>query len=117
MMEYIDLEKCKIVSINNVNDVIEIKVYMRVCCYDYVINEKTKEVLRGRSDKKIRLEYLITYVKSSTNNNKKEKCPNCGALVKMNASSTCPYCESVLVKNSSDYVMSKKTIIAQHSER
>ena len=45
------------------------------------------------------------------------KCPNCGAVVDINSSSTCPYCESTLVKDAADYVMSKKTCIRQHLDR
>ena len=46
-----------------------------------------------------------------------KKCPNCGAPVDIKASAICPYCDSTLVKDASDYVMSKKTCIGQHLER
>ena len=50
-------------------------------------------------------------------NNKEEKCPNCGAPVDIVSSATCPYCDSTLVKTASDYVLSKKTALGQTMER
>ena len=113
IMKDILLEEVKVVNIKNENKVFTMDVYLRVNCYDYVIKESTNEVLRGRDKQKLVIEYLITYVKTS-NNNKKTNCPNCGAEVTMNASHTCPFCESVIVKDSNNYVMSKKTCVSQH---
>ena len=47
--------------------------------------------------------------KEFENNKPEEKCPNCGAPVDINSSANCPYCDSTLVKDASDYAMSKKT--------
>ena len=65
-------------------------------------------------NQKIIIEYVLSFVKSSVNNKKEEKCPNCGAPVEIVSSSTCPYCDSVIVKDSNVYVMSKKTCVSQH---
>ena len=117
IMTNIELEEVKIIDIKNENNVITVDTYMRVKCYDYVINEKTGETLRGENNQKIIIEYVISYVKSAVNNNKEETCPNCGAKVDINSSAVCPYCDSTLVKNSADYVMSKKTCIGQYLDR
>ena len=117
IMKDITLEETKIIDIKKVNNIITVSVYMRVKCYDYVIKEKTGETVRGKDKNKIIIEYILSFVKSSTNNNSEETCPNCGALVDINASATCPYCDSTLVKDASDYVMSKKTCIGQQLER
>jgi len=108
--EYID---AKIIDIRNENGVITINVYLRVKCLDYVINEKTKKTLRGSDSRRLDIEYVLSFVKSETDNKDVEKCPNCGAPVEMTSSATCPYCDSVLVKNANKYVMSKKTCINQ----
>lgn len=117
VMTDITLDEVKIIDIKEQNNIITTSVYLRVKCYDYVIKEATNEVVRGREKDKIVIEYVLSFVKSSVNNNKEEKCPNCGAKVEINSSSTCPYCDSVLVKDASDYVMSKKTCVGQYLDR
>ena len=117
IMKDITLLESKIIDIKKENDVITTSVYLKVKCYDYVIKEATNEVVRGKNNQKIVIEYILSFVKSATNNNNEEKCPNCGAPVEINSSATCPYCDSTLVKNSSDYVMSKKTCIGQSLDR
>ena len=107
----------KIVDVQKIDDVITINVYLKVKCYDYVINEKTNEVVRGQDSNKVIIEYKLSFVKSANNTNKIEKCPNCGAPVDIVSSATCPYCDSTLVKDASDYVMSKKTNIGQSVEK
>lgn len=117
IMINITLDEVKVIDIKKQNNIISTSVYLRVKCYDYVIKEATNEVVRGRDKDKIVIEYVLSFVKSAVNNNKEEICPNCGAKVEINSSSTCPYCDSVLVKDASDYVMSKKTCVGQYLER
>ena len=89
-----------------------IKKWLGVC-YDYVIALENNQVVRGQKDRKVMIEYIISFVKSTSNNKKVETCPNCGAPVDIVASATCPYCDSVLVKDASSYVISKKRIVWQ----
>lgn len=117
IMTNITLEDVKIIDIYKTNNVITTTVYMRVKCYDYVIKETTGETVRGKNNEKVIIEYILSFVKSADNNKTEEKCPNCGAPVDIKASATCPYCDSILVKDSADYVMSKKTCIGQHLDR
>ena len=117
IMSDISLEDVKIIDIRKENNIITANVYLRVKCYDYVIKESTNETVRGKDKDKIIIEYVLSFVKSSVNNKKEEKCPNCGAPVDINSSSTCQYCESTLVKDAADYVMSKKTCIGQYLDR
>lgn len=117
IMKDITLEEVKIIDIKKEKNIITTNVYMRVKCYDYVIKESTNETVRGNDKQKIIIEYILSFVKSSTNNKKEEKCPNCGAPVDIHASAKCPYCDSTLVKDASEYVMSKKTCIGQYLDR
>ncbi len=117
IMKDISLLDIKIIDIQKENDVITLSVYMKVRCYDYVIKEETSEVVRGNDKNMIIIEYVISFVKSASNDKKIEKCPNCGAPVDIVSSAICPYCDSVLVKTSSDYVMSKKTTVGQSIDR
>lgn len=117
IMKDIELVDVKITNIVKENDVIKINTYLNVKCYDYVIKESTNEVLRGKDDAKINIKYMLTFVKSATNSQTVEKCPNCGAPVDINSSATCEYCDSTLVKISGEYVMSKKEFLSQTLER
>jgi len=112
-IEYVD---CKVIDIKKAKGVISVQVYLRVKCLDYVINEKTKKTLRGSDSRRLDIEYVLSFVKSETDNKDVERCPNCGAEVKITSSATCPYCDSTLVKNASRYVMSKKTCVGQNFE-
>ena len=113
-IEYVD---AKITNIKLSDDVISVVVFLRVKCLDYVINEKTNKTVRGSDSTRLDIQYLLTLVKSKSNNNETEKCPNCGAPVDIVSSATCPYCNSTLVKDASNYVLSKKTCIGQRYDK
>ena len=114
VMKDITKEDVKIVSAKEENGIITIESYLKVNCYDYVIDKKTNKVLRGTDKNKLEIEYLITLVKDvNSDNDNITKCPSCGAEVKMTARGKCSYCKSVLVQKPSDYVMSKKECIGQ----
>lgn len=117
IMKDIELIDAKVIDIRKENNIITVDVYLNVRCYDYVIKEATKEVVRGKENAKLNIKYKLSFIKSATNNNKEEKCPNCGAPVDIVSSATCPYCDSTLVKTASDYVLSKKTALGQTMER
>ena len=70
IMTNITLEEVKIIDIKKENNVITVNTYMRVKCYDYVIKEATGETVRGKDKQKIIIEYVLSFVKSSVNNNK-----------------------------------------------
>lgn len=117
IMKDIELIDAKVIDIRKENNIITVDVYLNVRCYDYVIKEANKEVVRGKDNAKLNIKYKLSFIKSATNNNKEEKCPNCGAPVDIVSSATCPYCDSTLVKTASDYVLSKKTALGQTMER
>ena len=90
IMKDIELIDAKVIDIRKENNIITVDVYLNVRCYDYVIKEATKEVVRGKDNAKLNIKYKLSFIKSATNNNKEEKCPNCGAPVDIVSSATCP---------------------------
>ena len=102
----------KIIDIKEENDLLNVKVYLRIRMYDYVIN-KEGSVVRGTDKQRLDIEYEITFVKTSKDNTKETKCPNCGAKIEATARGKCEYCGTVITINATDYVMSKKTNIGQ----
>lgn len=94
------------------NNMLEIKARYYVEFYDYIINKETKKVLRGNSSRKIKMVYEFTFIKD-IENNKLDKCPNCGAPININSAGICEYCNSKLVDDSKNWVMSKKVSLMQ----
>ena len=101
----------KIIDVDKQNDIINVKVYLKVEMYDYVVDSEEK-VVRGDNKHKLIVEYVITFVKEN-NNTSETICPNCGSKVEATTSGKCEYCGAVIVVNAKDYVMSKKTCIGQ----
>lgn len=110
IMEYFDNIATKVYEIKKENNVITIEAFMAVTFYDYVINTKTGAVTRGSKNTRITNNYKMTFVVSNSKKNIK-KCPSCGAPIKKGSSTTCEYCNSTIVKQSTDFVLSKKTNI------
>lgn len=115
IMSEITYEDAKIYDIKEENGIITLRVFLTVKCFDYVCDENNN-VVRGRKDKKVRISYSLTFVKSKVSEDK-EKCPNCGALVDITSSEVCPYCRSLLVRTANKYVLSKKTNIWQEFDK
>ena len=106
--EFID---AKIIRVFDENNVINVKTYLRVCMYDYVVDENNK-VLRGDKNHKIDIQYIIDFVKEA-DTSKIEKCPHCGAEIKAITSGVCEYCRAKIVLPAKDYVMSRKMSVGQ----
>ena len=106
--EYID---SKIIKINKNYNNIELKLYLNIKMYDYVVNVKNEQLLKGNKKRKIDISYEITFEKSCIKNS--NICPNCGAKITNNASNKCEYCDSTIVSDNHDWVMSKKICVKQ----
>ncbi|MGN1337993.1 MAG: TIM44-like domain-containing protein [Candidatus Coprovivens sp.] len=111
IMNEFEIYDNKVIQIYEADNKVTIKVFMKVSFYDYVINSNTNEVIRGNKSKKITNNYIMEFVIVKPNTKDIKTCPNCGAPLEGVSSITCPYCDSVLVKDASDYILSKKTNI------
>ena len=112
IMSDFKLISTKITDIKEENGLLNITTYLNVTMYDYVV-EKDEKVLRGDDKHKIDISYLITFVKTSSQETRVTKCPNCGAEIDAVAGGKCEYCGTVIVVDAKDFVMSKKTCIGQ----
>ena len=79
-------------------------------CYDYIVDSQNK-VVRGNDKNKIEITYELTYIKSV--GEKVNKCPNCGAEINDDNSTTCEYCRAIITRNTSKWVLSKKQSLNQ----
>lgn len=103
-------EKIIIKNIKEENGNIIVEVYMCATFFDYIIDIDTNEVVRGNDALKVKNNYTMEFVKSKVVQNETVHCPNCNSEVHVNASGKCEYCGSTIVKNSKEFVLSKKQI-------
>ena len=101
----------KIIDVTEENNLINVKTYLRVWMYDYVIDENSK-VLRGDAKHRIDIEYIIDWVREK-DVSQIEKCPHCGAKVEAITGGVCSYCRAKVILPAQDYVMSRKMGIGQ----
>lgn len=111
IMKDIVYKNAKVVDINIDNGIEKIIVYLNVEQYDYVVDTNDK-VVRGVSNYKNNVDYLITVTRSMKNNSI-DKCPNCGAKIDIISGGVCPYCDSTIINSTDKFVMSKKECINQ----
>jgi len=110
-MNAFDQKENRIVGIKEENGMVTVTVFMIVEFYDYVINAKTKEVIRGNQYDTVTNKYEMEFVRKKDIKEKTVKCPNCGNKVKVVTSAKCDYCGSTVVIEANDYVLSKKRIV------
>ena len=99
----------------------EIIATVRTRIIDYVIDDKTQQVIRGSKSK----EKFMTYewvlsrksgVKTTNESGTRTiSCPHCGAPVDINKSAKCEYCGSILTVDSSDWVINEIKGISQRT--
>ena len=83
----------------NNKDVIIARLNTRII--DYVISDKTGEIVKGNKREKF-MEYEWTLERSSSvqttteNGAAVQKCPNCGGAVNINQTAKCPYCRHLI---------------------
>lgn len=107
IMKDFKLLNCAIMQAVKQNGILEVKTRYVIEFYDYIINKDTKQVVRGNSNRKIRMYYEFTFIEN-VEKEKLEKCPNCGAPINISSAGICEYCNSKLVDDSTSWIMSKK---------
>ena len=99
-----------IANVKEVKNNIEIVVFLRVTCRDYLIDKKTNDLLRGNKNKINDYYYELVFL---INREKPKNCPNCGEYLPKGGGVTCPSCKSKIVLNNGNMMMIKKTMKSQ----
>ena len=88
----------------------------------YVLDDLTGELISGHKDKEKFMEYEIELTRKSGEITKPEeegiksdRCPHCGAPIKLNASAKCEYCGSVITSVNTDWAISGMRGISQRT--
>ncbi len=85
---------------------------------DYIIDDRTRQIIKGEKNKDIYGTYKLTFVRKTgvktqagTAEVNKTNCPNCGAPTEITSSGRCEYCGSVITTGEHDWVLSDLTRI------
>lgn len=91
--------------------------YLTVCLKarfnDYIIDEKTRAVLKGDPNREIFMQYLMTFTRrtgvqtaAAGDGPETVACPNCGAPVRITSAGRCEYCDFIITTGEHDWVLS-----------
>lgn len=124
LQEYINLGRINVMERINVNQAWMVNyerdpqyetltVYMQTRMVDYIIDEKTKKVLKGDPNKDCFMNYLLTFIRKTgvltnpaTSNHSTVSCPNCGAPCNVTSAGECQFCGSIITTGEHDWVLS-----------
>ena len=87
-------------------------VYMKTRMVDYIIDEKTKKVLKGDPNRDCHMAYLLTFMRGTgvktdpaTSNKSTVACPHCGAPTEITSAGKCEYCGHIITTGEFDWVL------------
>lgn len=102
-------------SVDVQNGNITISAYYVVEFYDYIVEKSSGKLLRGVSNRKIRITYEMKFRQTLDKSSLVTHCPNCGAdLGAINGATTCKYCGSKIVSENAKWVLTDKKNIRQY---
>lgn len=87
-------------------------INMQVSCYDFILDTKVNNIIRGNATNINTYSYELTFVRTK-DIKETDICPMCSAPVEGNNSGVCEYCKSTLINNDYTLVMSKKKMLSQ----
>ncbi len=85
--------------------------------YDYIVDSKTKRLVRGNKSQRMRIHYKMKFRVALDHMNTIDKCPSCGNPIEHNTSSICPFCRSQLFVEPKNWVLTEKTCLGQEYTR
>jgi hypothetical protein len=122
IQEYIDKGRINVLERININNAYfyrykrdeqyeYLAVYMNVRMIDYIIDEKTRQVLKGTPDKDCFLRYILTFIRkkgiltSAQAGISVVACPECGAPVRATSAGKCDYCGFIVKTGDYSWVL------------
>lgn len=87
-------------------------VYFDVNMIDYIKDEKTNQVIKGRPSEPCNMRYLYTFMRKRgvltdpEKSGKLSNCPHCGAPIHVTAAGQCEYCGYIVTTAACDWVLS-----------
>lgn len=114
MVDEINISSIKIIDYQVRDDFEFIDVNIVTTLKDYIIDEYTKNVIKGYKDTNLVMKYILTFarkngVKSSYNNKSNifdiTNCPCCGAPISITESGKCEYCSNTITNGEYGFVI------------
>lgn len=97
-------------------------VYLQARLNDYIVDENTKQVVRGSREKEYHNKYLLTFMRktgvltdAATSNMSTHQCPHCGAPLTITSAGKCEYCDTIVTTGEHDWVLSDLDSIKKDS--
>lgn len=111
-MERISVNWAELVSYGSDNEKETVVVALNSSMNDYIIDEKTGNLLKGDRERRLTNTYKLSFIRKKgvktaegTDEVKTTNCPNCGAPTKITSSGKCEYCGSVITIGEHDWVL------------
>lgn len=132
LQEYIDQKRINVVERVNVSstriiaheiqgDKEVVFVQLEACMKDYVIDESSKKIIEGDSNRDFHNLYRMEFIRTSGVKTQAGKhlsttnCPNCGAPTTVTSSGECEYCSSVITSGNYTWVLNELTVMKRLS--
>ncbi|MCF0125299.1 MAG: Tim44 domain-containing protein [Clostridia bacterium] len=113
MLERICVEGAELMAFRQSGDKDIIEVRLKSKMQDYIIDEETKNIIRGQKDVEKRSTYKMTFIRTTGEKTetagttvKTTNCPNCGAPTEITSSGKCQYCGSVITSGTFNWILS-----------
>lgn len=111
-MERIAVNFAELVSYSVDNEKETVVVALNSSMVDYIIDEKTGNVIKGDRETRRTNTYKLSFIRkkgvkteTGTDEVKTTNCPNCGAPTRITSSGKCEYCGSVITIGEHDWVL------------
>lgn len=111
-MERISVNYAELVSYATDNEKETLVVALNSSMVDYIIDEKTGNVVKGDRERRLTNTYKLSFIRKKgvktsegTDEVKTTNCPNCGAPTRITSSGKCEYCGSVITIGEHDWVL------------
>ena len=113
-LERVSVNLSKLKSYEHEGDRDVLKVIFDTKMIDYIIDEKTGNVIRGNQGLNIMNPYILTFVRKTGTKTPEGgikpvtmNCPNCGGATKILSSGKCPYCGSIITTRDNNWTLSE----------
>ena len=112
VMDRICVLYSKLYSFEQTGDKEILNVVIKSRMSDYIIDEETKEVIKGDKETEKTKFYKLEFIRKTGVKTKPEgeglnttNCPNCGAPTKITSSGQCEYCKSIITNGEFGWVL------------
>lgn len=119
VLDRICINNCYLYKYVRENGYEHLSVCINARMTDYIIDEKTKSVLKGNPNTEYNLKYIYTFSRKAgvqtalAGGNNEIACPHCGAPTKITSAGKCEYCGFIIKTGDYSWVLSDIVAVKQ----